>query len=127
MRFQLTKHNIKQVQEALKDVKSKSVFIGDVGLYGVQSITISEEEVCDCEPDPAIGDDGGRRELIKITFNFKEGKAVKSFCPDDEVCVISFDTDDLWVIEIKDLKAFVKSEMFDLQFNLDWESQHGKL
>lgn len=118
MVYELTKYNIDVVKKALEDVNGKAVYINDVGLYGVKSIDIETSVMYDGDPDPETGYDGGKRDMIDLTFNFEKGSAKHSFCPDTEHCGISFETDDLWIFNILDLKKYIENQMFELNYRL---------
>ena len=127
MNFELRKYNIDKVKEALKNVKGKAVIINDTSLYGVVSIDIEEEVMYDCDPIPEENYDGGKTDYIKLVFNYENGSAAHSFCQDIKHCEIIFETDDLWIIQIKDLKEYIEREIFDLQFRLkDFEGHMSK-
>lgn len=118
MNFDLRKYNIDKVKKALEGVQGKNIMVNDTWLHGVVSIDITESEMYDGDPIPEAGFDGGKRDLIDITFNFESGKVSHSFCPDEEHCEIIFETDDLWIIQIKGLKEYIEQKKFDLDFQL---------
>jgi len=118
MNFDLRKYNIDKVKKALEGVRGKSVMINNTSLYGVVSIDIEESEMYNDEPIPEEDYDGGRTELIVLTFNFENGKAARSFCPDTQHCGISFETDELWIIDICDMDKYIERKRFDLDFQL---------
>ena len=127
MDFDLRKYNIDRVKKALEGVKGNSVMINDTCLHGVISIDITESEMYDGDPVPEEGYDGGKTELIVLTFNFENGKAVHDFCPDVKHCEISFETDDLWIFQIEDLKQYIERKKFDLDFQLkEYEEYKSK-
>ncbi len=117
MNFELRKYNIEQVKKVLKDVKGKSVFVNDTQLNGVVSIEIEESTIYD--GDPCSEEDGSKSEYIDLIFNFGNGcSATHSFCPDIQHCEIIFETDDLWIVRIEDLKEYIERAKDDLDFRL---------
>ena len=120
MNFTLHKHNIPQVKKVLQDVKGKAVCVNDVSLSGVVSIDITESELYDYEPIPEENENGGRRERIDLTFSFQGGSAKYSFEPKQDHCEISFETEDLWIINIQPLEKYLEREISNMQFELDW-------
>lgn len=121
MHFELSRYNIDKVKKALEGVSGKSVMINDTNLFGVVSIDISE---CKVHDDDIIRGDGGERDLIDITFNFENGRAAHSFCPDEEHCEIIFETDDLRIIQIEDMGKYIERKQFDLNFQLEEYNRH---
>lgn len=118
MRFDLRKYNIDEVKKALEGVRGKSVMVNDTNLLGVTSIDIEETEIYDGDPIPEEGYDGCKQDFIDIIFNFENGSAVHSFCPDEEHCQIIFETDDLWIIQIEDIKKYIERKRHSLDFQL---------
>lgn len=118
MKTELTKHNIAEVKVVLEGIEGKSVMLNGTTLYGVKSINIFEDEMFYGDPIPEEGYDGGKTQLILLTFNFESGKAERSFCPDSEHCEISFETENLLAFRIQDLKEYIENEKFDLDFRL---------
>jgi len=118
MNFELRKYNIDKVKKALEGVHGKNIMINDTWLHGVVSIDIEASESYDGDPIPEEGYDGGKRELIDITFNFENGRVSHSFCPDEQHCEIMFETDELWIIRIENLKQYIEREKSDLDFQL---------
>jgi len=118
MNFDLRKYNIDEVKKALEGVQGKNIVINDTWLDGVVSIGIEEEEMYDGDPIPEENYDGGRTDYIKLVFNFENGLVTHSFCPDTQHCEIIFETDDLWIIRIEDIKQYVERTKFDLDFQL---------
>lgn len=118
MNFNLRKYNIDKVKKALEGVRGKSVMINNTSLYGVVSIDITESEMYDGDPIPEEGYDGGKTDYINLAFNFENGSAAHSFRPDEEHCEIIFETEELWIIQIEDLKVYIERKKFDLDFQL---------
>lgn len=116
MNFELHKHNIDKVQKVLEGVQGKNIMINDIWLKGVVSIEITESEVYDGDPEEDF--DGGKTDYIDLTFNFENGKASHNFCPDNEHCEITFETDELWIIKIEDLKKYIERQKSDLDWKL---------
>ena len=112
MRFELTKHNIDQVLKALSDIGGRDIVVNNVSLSGVKSITINATK----EYLDAFDEEGS--DAINMIFEFENGRAYQSFCPDVEHCEIMFETDDLWIVLIKDLKDYLEREKFDIEFRL---------
>ncbi len=110
MEFELGKYNIDKVKKALEGVRGKNIMIEDTWLHGVTSIDIEGQTTYDGDPIPEEGYDGGKRDLIGITFNFENGKASHNFCPDEEVCRVLFEQEDLWIFQIESIAAFVERE-----------------
>lgn len=118
MNFDLRKYNIDKVKKALEGVQGRNIMINDTWLNGVVSIDITESESYDSDPIPEEGYDGGKKDWITLTFNFENGRVSHGFCPDVQHCEIMFETDDLWIIRIEDLKKYIERERFDLDFQL---------
>jgi hypothetical protein len=118
MRNELTKYNIDKALKALEEIKGKDIMLNETCLYDVASIEIEESEMYDSDPDPSINYDGGKRDLIILRFSFENGKAVYSYCPDEQVCHYWDETPDLLCFRIESIPAFVESERFDLDFRL---------
>lgn len=118
MKFELTQHSIDRAKKELRDVQGRAVMIGNVHLSGVVSANIAASEMYDGDPDPSTGYDGGRRDMVDITFNFGSGQASISFCPDTDICHFWEETDDLICFEIQDIPEYVEKTKFDLDFRL---------
>lgn len=118
MRFELRKYNIEAVKKALEGVQGKNIMINNTLLSGVVSIEIAESTMYDSDPIPEEGYDGGKKDFIDIIFNFENGNATHSFCPDEERCQVRFETEDLWIFITEDAKQFIERErhVLDLQF-----------
>ena len=112
MRFELKKHNIDQVLKALSDIGGRDIVVNNVSLSGVKSIAINATK----EYLDAFDEEG--TDAINLIFEFENGRAYQSFCPDVEHCEIIFETDDLWIILIKDLKDYLEREKSDIDFKL---------
>ena len=113
MRFELTKHNIDQVLKALSDIGGRDIVVNNVSLSGVKSIAINATK----EYLDAFDEEGS--DAINMIFEFENGRAYQSFCPDVEHCEIMFETDDLWIILIEDLKKHLERERSDIEFKLE--------
>lgn len=124
MNFELKKHSIDKVKKALEGVQGKNITINDTWLHGVVSIGIEEEVMYDGDPIPEQDYDGGKTEYIELVFNLENGKVTRSFCPDNEHCEITFETDDLWIIRIEDLKQYIERKKFDLDWQLKEYEQY---
>ena len=124
MRFELTKYNTETAEKHLREVEGKTVMVDGMSLDGVTAIKIEESEMYDGDPDPDNGYDGGKHELIDLIFIMGESKACCSFEPEIQHCEITFEQDDLWVITIEDLKAYVERQRFDLDFKLKEYEEH---
>lgn len=112
MRFELRKYNIDKVSKALSDIGGRDIMVNHMSLSGVKNIVINEDkEYLDDLDTTGI-------DIINMIFEFENGKAYQSFRPDFEHCEISFETDDLWIILIENLKEYLEREKFDIEFEL---------
>jgi hypothetical protein len=113
MKFELAKYNIDQVLKALSDIGGRDIMVNDMSLSGVKAITINEgKEFLD-----DLDNEG--TDIVNLIFEFENGRAYQSFCPDVEHCEIMFETDDLWIILIEDLKKHLERERSDIEFKLE--------
>lgn len=112
MRFELTKYNIDKALKALSDIGDRDIMVNDMSLSGVKNIVINEGK-------KYLDDlDNEGTDIINLIFEFENGQAYQSFHPDTQHCEISFETETLWIILIEDLKKYLESEKFDLEFRL---------
>lgn len=112
MRFELAKYNIDKVLKAVSDVGGKDIMINDLSLSGVKAITINEgKEFLD-----DLDNEG--TDIVNLVFEFENGQAYQSFYPDTQHCEVTFETDDLWIIRIEDLKQYLERVKFDIDFRL---------
>ncbi len=116
MIFELSKYNTDKVKKVLGGVQGKNIMVNDTWLHGVASIDVTECETFDSDPEE--GYDGGKRDLINIAFNFENGNVAHSFCPDEEHCEIRFETDELWIFSIEDIKQYIERKQGELAFQL---------
>lgn len=113
MKFELAKYNIDQVLKALSDIGGRDIMVNDMSLSGVKAITINEgKEFLD-----DLDNEG--TDIVNLIFEFENGQAYQSFHPDVEHCEIMFETDDLWIILIEDLKDYLEREKSDIDFKLE--------
>lgn len=112
MRFELAKYNIDKVLKAVSDIGGRDIMVNDISLSGVKTIAINESK----EYLDDLDEQG--TDIINLIFEFEEGQAYQSFRPDVEHCEIIFETDDLWIILIEDLKKYLEREKCDIDFKL---------
>jgi hypothetical protein len=112
MRFELTKYNIDKVSKALSDIGGRDIMVNDMSLSGVKAIVINEgkEYLDDLDTNGT--------DIINLIFEFENGRAYQSFRPDLDHCDITFETDDLWIIRIEDLKKHLEREKADIEFKM---------
>ncbi len=112
MRFELVKYNIDKVLKVISDIGGRDIMVNDMSLSGVKTIAINEDK--EYLDDLDTGTD-----IINLIFEFENGRAYHSFRPDIEHCEIIFETDDLWIILIEDLKKYLEREKCDIEFKLE--------
>lgn len=112
MRFELTKFNIDKALKAVSDIGGRDIMVNDISLSGVKTIIINEAK----EYLDDLDEQG--TDIINLIFEFEEGQAYQSFRPDVEHCEIIFETEDLWIILIEDLKKYLGREKADIEFKM---------